>query len=298
MSICRSAARKCRVYSNQLRGVKGTLVGENISDASGEVFHGVQHPLSFANPRLSSSGIDRLSVSGNCLSKSYPHRVLRFTHFNTALILQHSFQGRRLTDMFTPPPSPLPPTRQVSPSKLDADASDLIQTGSPIEDPCHPLPRQRSHLSIRWAIVLVPLVLILLAASTRSQVHPAVFGLLSTGDNNPKWTKVADWSLHEPHKAKSNRLVKKSTSNRLLTSNTTNPAPTVPVNPPLPTPFPQPFDTTLSANFSTTRLLRLFFEYDGNGCVSCLSTIFLVDCYLRRISRGGFCFRSSLGKCE
>jgi hypothetical protein len=27
--------------------------------------------------------------------------------------------------------------------------------------------------------------------------------------------------------------------------------PTIPDNPPLPTPFPQPFDTTLSKNFST-----------------------------------------------
>lgn len=165
--------------------------------------------------------------------------------------------------MFTPPPSPLPHIRQASPSKLDADALDLIQTGhgSPIED-THTrssFPKQRPHLSIRWAIVLVPLALILLGASTRFQVHPAVFDLLSTGgDHQSKWTKVADWSLHGPHKATSNRLVKKSASNRLLASSTTNPTPTVPVNPTLPTPFPQPFDTTLSTNFSTTACYDFF----------------------------------------
>lgn len=163
--------------------------------------------------------------------------------------------------MFTPPPSPLPPIRQVSPSRLDANASGVILTGHrPIEDTHSLLPKQRFHSSIRWTIVLIPLALILLAASTRFHVHPAAFDLLST-DSDREWTKrttVVDWSLHEPHKAVSNRLVKRSTSGRPATSTTATPAPTVPVNPVLPTPFPQPFDTTLSANFSTTSCYDFF----------------------------------------
>lgn len=160
--------------------------------------------------------------------------------------------------MFTPPPSPLPPIRQFSPTNLDTNTSGVIQTGHrPIEDTHSLLPKQRSHSCIRWTIVFVPLALILLAASTRFQVHPIAFDLLSTdGDHErTKWTKVADWSLHEPHKVAGNRLVKKSTS---ATPSTATPAPTVPVNPVLPTPFPQPFDTTLSANFSTTSCYDFF----------------------------------------
>ncbi|KAH0835893.1 hypothetical protein J3R83DRAFT_9786 [Lanmaoa asiatica] len=163
--------------------------------------------------------------------------------------------------MFTPPPSPLPLTREISPSKSDANASGVIQVGHrPIKDVHSSLPKQRFHRLIRWTIVLVPLVLILLVVSTRFWVHPAVFDLLSTdGDHEwTKWTKVADWSLHEPHNAASSRLVKRSTGDHLAASNTTTPAPTVPVNPVLPTPFPQPFDTTLSPDFSTTACYDFF----------------------------------------
>lgn len=162
--------------------------------------------------------------------------------------------------MFTPPPSPLPPIRQVSPGKSDVNASSVIQTGHlPTEDAHNSLPKQKFHRSIRWTIVLVPLILILLAASTHFQVHPAAFDLLSMDGNHEwtKWTKVADWSLREPHKAPSNHLVKRSASNR-ATLNTMTPTPTVPVNPTLPTPFPQPFDTTLSTNFSTTACYDFF----------------------------------------
>lgn len=162
--------------------------------------------------------------------------------------------------MFTPPPSPLPPIRQPSPSQLDTHTLDEVQTiHRPIEDTRISLSKQKLHRSIRYTIVLVPLALVLLAAYTRFWVHPAVFDLLSTDGAHEwtTWTKVADWSLHEPHKA-NNRLVKRSTSNRLVARNTTTPAPTVPANPVLPTPFPQPFDTTLSTNFSTTSCYDFF----------------------------------------
>ena len=153
--------------------------------------------------------------------------------------------------MFTPPPSPLPSVRQPLLSQLDTHTSDGAQTmHRPIEDTISPSKR-RFHRSIRYTIALVPLTLVLLAAYTRFRVHPAVFDLLSTDGDRTTWTKLADWSLHEPHKAASNHLVKRSTPN-------TTPTPTVPENPVLPTPFPQPFDTTLSTNFSTTSCYDFF----------------------------------------
>lgn len=155
--------------------------------------------------------------------------------------------------MFTPPPSPLPLIRQA------IDSSDVIQTAKhPIEDTRTALSKQKFRCSIRW--IVVPLTLMLLTAFTRFWTHPAVFDLLSIdGDHEwTKWTKMSDWSLHQPHRTASSHLVKRSTSNHLVERDTTTPAPTVPVNPVLPTPFPQPFDTTLSTNFSTTTCYDFF----------------------------------------
>lgn len=165
--------------------------------------------------------------------------------------------------MFTPPPSPLPPIRQVSLSECDTHALDEVQTGHrPVEDTPISPSKRRFHRSIRWTIIFVPLALVLLATYTRFWVHPAVFDLLSTDCDHEltMWTKMIDWSLHEPHNAATNRLVQRSTPNRLVARNTTNPtpAPTVPANPVLPIPFPQPFDTTLSTNFSTTSCYDFF----------------------------------------
>ena len=192
-----------------------------------------------------------------------------FCAYDSLVLIPHSFfntlfsKFRCFTDMFTPPPSPLPPVRQVSLSECDTHVLDGVQTGrQPIEDIRISPSRRRFHRSIRWTIIFVPLALVLLATYTRFWVHPAVFDLLSTdcGHELTIRTKMVDWSLHEPHKVASNRLVQRSTSNRLVARNTTKPtpAPTVPANPVLPTPFPQPFDTTLSTNFSTTSCYDFF----------------------------------------
>lgn len=137
--------------------------------------------------------------------------------------------------MFTPPPSPLPVIRR---------------------DPT-PLPKPRLPFSIGWTIVLVPLALTVLAVSTRFWVHPAFVDLL-LADSNHEWINVANWSLHEPHGAASNYLFKRSTSKRFRARDATTPMPPVPADPPLPTPFPQAFDETLSTNFSTTSCYNFF----------------------------------------
>lgn len=198
----------------------------------------------------------------NCTPSSSRQRLRAY---DTLTLFSHSFfntlfsRSHCFSDMFTPPPSPLPPIQQASLSETDTHASDDIQTKHcPLEDTRISLSKRRIHRSIRLTIVLVPLTLVLLAAYTRFRIHPAVFDLLSTNGDHERttWMKVADWSLHEPHNAANNRLVKRTTL--VARDATTTPAPTVPVNPALPTPFPQPFDTTLSTNFSTTSCYDFF----------------------------------------
>jgi len=157
--------------------------------------------------------------------------------------------------MFTPPPSPFP--SQPRASSVDTPTSDVIQIGCrPIENTLTSLSKYTLYRSLRWTVVVVPLALVSLAACTRFGVHPAVFDLFSSdSDHSSIWTKMVDWSLHEPHTVSSNRFI---TPNRLIARDTTTPTPTVPANPVLPTPFPQPFDTTLAANFSTTSCYDFF----------------------------------------
>lgn len=155
--------------------------------------------------------------------------------------------------MFTPPPSPLPLIWQA------VVPSEVVQTPNhPIEDTRTALSKQKFHRSIRWSIV--PLSLMLIAAFTRFWTHPAAFDLLSMDGHHEdiQRTKVSVWSFHEPHHAASNRLVERSTSDHLVVRDTNTSVPTVPVNPVLPVPFPQPFDTTLSTNFSTTECYDFF----------------------------------------
>lgn len=147
--------------------------------------------------------------------------------------------------MFTPPPSPLPHKLQASPRKWSDDTPNVFQTQH--HDCLILLSKRRVYSSFRWTVFLVPIALMLLAAYIRFWAHFAVFDLFST-DNDHEWTKLGDWSFHEPHQAANNHLVRRSLT----------PTPTVPVNPTLPTPFPQPFDTTLSANFSTTGCYNFF----------------------------------------
>ena len=156
--------------------------------------------------------------------------------------------------MFTPPPSPLPPVRQA------VDPSVTQMTDRPLEDTHNALSKQRIHSSIRWTAVLVPLTLILLAAFTRFWVHPAIFDILSVHGDHERtgWTKMSDWSLHGPHGTVNQHLVRRSTWDHLVARASSTPIPTVPVDPTLPTPFPQAFDTTLSTNFSTMSCYNFF----------------------------------------
>lgn len=162
--------------------------------------------------------------------------------------------------MFTPPPSPLPP-RPVLPREAVPDDSNDTQI-EPHASSDTPLlhSQHKAHRSLRWTVILVPLVLILIAGATRFLTHPAAFDLFVPGVAH-EWTtwteKLADWSVHEHHGTPNNLSLKKPSSISFVPRGTPT-VPTVPVTPVLPTPFPQPFDTTLSTNFSTNACYNFF----------------------------------------
>ena len=211
--------------------------------------------------------------------------------------------------MFTPPPSPDPRRPQPSyrPERLSQQRSNLdsnscddpflspspgpsrrcsldsqpsppaYETTPALEEELHSysLPeKKRIGRRIRWTAVLVPLILIFVALSTRYLTHPAAFDVLSSSRSSP-WSTVQDWTPHKRHAApdplpatsgiattvqnskptgSSLSVAASSTATSTSASATTvTPANTkVPSSPPvLPTPFPQAFDSTFSTNFQT-----------------------------------------------
>ncbi len=127
--------------------------------------------------------------------------------------------------------------------------------------------KKRVGRRTRWAVVLVPFILVLIALSTRYLTHPAAFDVLSA--RTPKWAAVKDWTPHKRHAAPDPAPATseattvdnaKPTGTNLSLNPTATAAPTpvsggdtkVPWSAPvLPTPFPQPFDSTFAPNFST-----------------------------------------------
>ncbi|EGO29627.1 hypothetical protein SERLADRAFT_346098 [Serpula lacrymans var. lacrymans S7.9] len=136
--------------------------------------------------------------------------------------------------------------------------------------------KRKTARSLKLAILLVPMALILIAASTRYITHPAAFDLVSA-DSTHEWDAWSpSWSSWRPHKRHPQADLGMDTSASLSTPGPTGSSlsvtssilgagtptstgvPAVPMNPVLPTPFPQPFDTTLSANFSTEGCYSFF----------------------------------------
>ncbi|KAJ6627903.1 hypothetical protein B0H10DRAFT_1869252 [Mycena sp. CBHHK59/15] len=177
--------------------------------------------------------------------------------------------------MFSPPPSP-----GQSPLKDGLVAPDAIKNSATHSMSPNTLKRRVSRRA-RWTVVLVPMVLILITASTRYLTHPAAFDMFS--DPPLDWetlsTRAADWSPHKRHPLPAAPDVAASTppsSGSFLTgsptgsssaasvSETSTPisdqtVPTIPAAPPtLPTPFPQPFDSDLSQNFSSVSCFNFF----------------------------------------
>ncbi|TDL25162.1 hypothetical protein BD410DRAFT_765773 [Rickenella mellea] len=182
------------------------------------------------------------------------------------------------------PPSPCPQIIVTD----EHDVETTIEKGSgakPTEEPPVKIVKSPRH-RLRWALLVVPAVLILITLSTRYVSHPAAFDAFV--DPTSAWPlSLVDWSPHTPHVHKrspspkpapapvaspapqlSNPLGNPSTTPTPASGASVSPSasgssttsadqthqtiPTVPSSQPvLPTPFPQPFDTSLSNNFST-----------------------------------------------
>ena len=158
--------------------------------------------------------------------------------------------------------SPTPPSRPHGETPL-----------SPKEDPWAYAQQQHAEKKrigrrIRWAVLLAPLVFVLVGLSTRYLTHPAALDLLSSHETNSGWAAISDWSPHKRHAAPepaattidestpsgtSLSIAATASSSASATSAAAGSgSTTVPTSKPvLPTPFPQPFDSTLSSNYST-----------------------------------------------
>ncbi|KAJ7739968.1 hypothetical protein DFH07DRAFT_839461 [Mycena maculata] len=184
--------------------------------------------------------------------------------------------------MFTPPPSP-----GQSPRKDPRDVPPV--TDAAMEHPMSPGGlKRRIGRRTRWTVITVPIVLVLITASTRYLTHPAAFDMFSEPPSL-NWetlsSRASNWSPHEPHlpvvpraadTASTLGSLSGSDSLASLTGSSTSAAssvaststlpptsdqtvPTVPPSPPtLPTPFPQPFDSALSQNFSSLSCFNFF----------------------------------------
>ncbi|KIK99179.1 hypothetical protein PAXRUDRAFT_9040 [Paxillus rubicundulus Ve08.2h10] len=181
--------------------------------------------------------------------------------------------------MFTPPPSPLPPRPVLPPEAVPDDSNDTQTVPSASKDTLFLHSKHKVHRSLRWTVILVPLVLILIAGTTRFLTHPVAFDLFVPGVHHDwtTWTeKLADRSTHARHGTPNSLSLKKPTSISFVPRGTPT-VPTVPITPVLSTPFPQPFDTTLSTNFSTNSCYDFFINMlESDSFRSCRSFSLLI----------------------
>ncbi|KAK7044769.1 hypothetical protein R3P38DRAFT_2766352 [Favolaschia claudopus] len=186
--------------------------------------------------------------------------------------------------MFTPPPSPGRPPADLKNGLVlpkDGAVANIPNSGSATHPMSPETLKRRIGRRTKWTVILVPVVLILIAASTRYLTHPAAFDMFSDSASL-NWETFAeqasDWTPHKRH-APAPPLLEVSTAGSQTVSSasltgaaasTSPPAssqlpisaqtvPTIPASPPaLPTPFPQPFDSDLSQNFSSVSCFNFF----------------------------------------
>jgi hypothetical protein len=220
--------------------------------------------------------------------------------------------------MFTPPPSPRPSVSRKHdsssptpchddyhhPPASSSSSSDKIPIYSTLpEFSSNERRKQMIGKKTRWAVLLVPLVLVFLTVSTRLFTHPVAFDIFSAGQHSRNWrtwtSTASDWRPHKRHPdpqadnpnnslwATTETLSSSSSSPQGSSPNvpqgsspssptassgsiafptgspsgasgmttTTSALPSIPTIPSqapvLPTPFPQPLDTSLQNNFSS-----------------------------------------------
>ncbi|RDB29718.1 hypothetical protein Hypma_013965 [Hypsizygus marmoreus] len=167
--------------------------------------------------------------------------------------------------MFTPPQSPLPNKRAFSP-RPDVAEEPESTIGMPAS-PSDIVKRQIGRRTTRWAMLLVPLVVIFITVSTQYLTGPVAFDAFAKPPEPMSWEKLTmhghGWTHHkrEPAPAPQLASLTSTSTSGAPTPTTTNatPVPTVPSSPPdLPTPFPQPFDADITQNFSSISCFNFF----------------------------------------
>lgn len=171
--------------------------------------------------------------------------------------------------MLTPPSSPLPASKQSFPLRASRSPSPLagpsfipekqvISAHATSEEVKRNIGRR-----MRWAVLVVPLVLILIALSTRYITHLPVMDILS--DPTMSWSQMednlSDWHLHKRHPAEADAQPTGLIANPGSSTTTDKPQslPTVPSTPPdVPRPFPQAFDSDIGQNFSSGSCQNFF----------------------------------------
>jgi hypothetical protein len=186
--------------------------------------------------------------------------------------------------MFSPPPSPIPPWvskgDHVTGSDLDegsATTSIIINPGVSGGQAC----KRMTGRKTKWAVLLLPFALVLITASTRFITHPIMFDFFSKPPSSNWRSWPPTLNVLRPHKrhpitGTDGTWSKTSASKAVMSSSTAPPPssisnvqttttsaaqslPTIPSSPPvLPTPFPQPLDTSLQNNFSSVSCYNFF----------------------------------------
>ncbi|KAG6916150.1 hypothetical protein DXG01_008202 [Tephrocybe rancida] len=134
--------------------------------------------------------------------------------------------------------------------------------------------KRRIGRRMRWTVTLVPLALILITASTRYLMHPGAFDIFVSAPGSLSWHEMSSkgllWKPHKRHEGHERRQLSTTpTSSGTSTGTPTTttsptaaanaPVPTIPSTAPtLPTPFPQPYDSDLTQNFSSITCFNFF----------------------------------------
>jgi hypothetical protein len=239
-----------------------------------------------------------------CFHSSTLPYFSRPTRLFTTHLLLHTLSITRSLLMFTPPPSPLPPSFHISSPPVSSStpsptstpqqfltSGPILSLPPPKHGRCRRQPETsgtiQDHKSrIAWwtglMVIILPLILVAITVLERSASHPLLFDLLAGSLPAPR--VLLSTRTHEAgppalvlHRRQSGALtmssaapstsgtdivfpsVTTSTSTSTSTQEPSQTIPTIPSSPPvLPTPFPQPFDTTMGNNFTTNSCQTFF----------------------------------------
>ncbi|KAF8155860.1 hypothetical protein B0H34DRAFT_798957 [Crassisporium funariophilum] len=177
--------------------------------------------------------------------------------------------------MFTPPPSPQPIPSGSKNSGRRPSVDESMEEPRSFLLPSDT--KLRTGRRFRWAVILVPLIVMVFTVSAGFAAPPVIQE--STATSSPiSWhgliSEASKWRVHKrhplpepqpPENTDTGSLPSQTTS-ATNTSPSTSPlptsdqtVPTIPSSPPaLPTPFPQPFDGVFAQNFSSASCQTFF----------------------------------------